>query len=65
MDKADIFVGFKEFAQLENDCKFRNCEHLENTKGCAINQAVDKGKISKQRFINYHRLIHEYLDYKN
>lgn len=62
LDKANIFSGFKEFAQLNNECKFRNCAHLENTKGCAINEAVDASKISKQRFINYHRLIHEYLE---
>lgn len=65
LDKADIFAGFKEFAQLENECKFRNCEHIENTKGCAINEAIAADKISKQRFINYHRLIHEHLEYQN
>lgn len=64
LDKVDIFSGFKEFVQLENECKFRNCEHIENTKGCAINEAVDAGKISKQRFINYHRLINELYENK-
>ena len=64
LDKTDIFAGFKEFNQLKTDCKFRNCEHLENTKGCAINEALNDGQISQQRFINYHRLIHEYMDYK-
>ena len=59
LDKDDIFSGFQEFTQLQNDCQFRNCDHLENTKGCAIDQALKAGIISKQRFINYHRLIHE------
>ncbi|WP_440683258.1 ribosome small subunit-dependent GTPase A [Cysteiniphilum halobium] len=65
LNKADIFAGFKEFVQQENECKYRNCEHIESTAGCTISQAVDAGKISKQRFINYHRLIHEYLEHKN
>lgn len=65
LDKSDIFLGFKEFRQLEIDCKFRNCAHFQNTTGCAINQAVKAGKINKQRFINYHRLIQEYLEHKN
>ena len=62
LDQADIFSGFQEFSELDNECRFRNCDHSENTKGCAINQAVKDGKINKQRLINYHRLIYEYFE---
>ncbi|WP_116963474.1 ribosome small subunit-dependent GTPase A [Fastidiosibacter lacustris] len=59
LTETDIFNGFNEFIELDNKCQFRNCQHLENTKGCALDQAVKSGKISRQRLINYHRLIQE------
>ena len=62
LNKIDIFKGYQEFTQLKYDCKFRNCKHLDGTNGCIIHEAVDNGVISKQRFINYHRLISEHLE---
>ena len=55
----DVFAGFPEFNTLTNPCEFRNCCHLENSKGCAIVEAVNHQLITKQRFINYHRLVDE------
>ncbi len=59
LNADEIFAGFVEFRQYIGQCKFRNCQHLENTKGCALNQALDSNSITKARFNNYHRLIYE------
>ncbi|WP_119342597.1 ribosome small subunit-dependent GTPase A [Facilibium subflavum] len=59
LTEEDIFNGFKEFHLSGQTCQFRNCAHLKDTKGCVIDQALKEGKITPQRFINYHRLIQE------
>ena len=59
LSEGEIFAGFHEFTALEKHCRFRNCRHLEDTPGCAIDEAVKNAKISYQRFLNYHRLIRE------
>lgn len=46
---------FKEFRDHLGGCKFRDCKHL-NDPGCAIRQAVDEGKIHRQRYDSYHRI---------
>jgi len=53
----DIFMGFKEFRELNGNCMYRNCNHTPKAKGCAIVSAVKGGDIAKNRYINYHRLI--------
>ncbi|MFZ9036020.1 MAG: ribosome small subunit-dependent GTPase A [Francisellaceae bacterium] len=58
----DLFDGFVEFREFAGRCRFRNCEHLPNTKGCAIDEAVQSGLIHPDRFQNYHRLMQEYLE---
>ncbi|PIE47026.1 MAG: ribosome small subunit-dependent GTPase A [Gammaproteobacteria bacterium] len=48
----DIIKGFIELAPLANLCKFRDCQHTPNTKGCAIQQAVINGDVLKRRVDN-------------
>ncbi len=48
--------GFVEFRPFLGHCKFRDCKH-NSDPGCAIHTAVKQGKIAKQRFINYHRIL--------
>lgn len=55
--------GFKEFRPFLGYCKFRDCKH-DNDSGCAIHEAVKQGKIAKQRFINYHRILESINDIK-
>ncbi len=44
--------GFKEFAQINEACKFRDCVH--NTEpGCKIREAVEQGSFSTLRYENY------------
>lgn len=59
LNAEDIFNGFTEFAEHIGQCQFRNCDHSEHAKGCAVAEAVNQGKINAQRFKNYHRLMYE------
>ncbi|USD37102.1 MULTISPECIES: small ribosomal subunit biogenesis GTPase RsgA [Ferrimonas] len=56
LDTERVTWGFKEFREWMGSCRFRDCKH-QNDPGCALQQAVEQGKISQQRFSNYHRII--------
>ena len=49
---------FKEISELIQDCKFSNCTH-ENEPGCAINEALESGNLSKEEYNNYLKLQKE------
>ncbi|MDH5325639.1 MAG: small ribosomal subunit biogenesis GTPase RsgA [Gammaproteobacteria bacterium] len=51
-----ISLGFIDFESFLGQCKFNNCTHL-NEPGCAIMNAVDCGKIHKQRYQSYRRIV--------
>ena len=57
---ADIKKGFIEINNKELKCKYRDCTHLEEPF-CIVKQMVERGKISKQRYGNYRKLISTYL----
>lgn len=48
----DIISGFIELAPLSGDCKFRDCKHTHNSKGCALWQAVADGDVLQRRVEN-------------
>ncbi|WP_019672777.1 ribosome small subunit-dependent GTPase A [Psychrobacter lutiphocae] len=45
----DILSGFIELAPLAGHCKFRDCKHTHNSKGCALWQAVADGSVQQRR----------------
>lgn len=53
-DLNDLFVEFKDYR-----CKFRDCNHLENSKGCAILEAKEKGEILSSRYESYNKMYKE------
>ena len=55
---AGIDETFEEITALESECKFRDCAHV-NTKGCAIEAAVEAKEISKERYDNFIRMRQE------
>ncbi len=57
----DILHGFIEFRNAIGHCKFSNCSHLQEP-GCAIQQVLEDGKISPQRFENYQKMLNEYAE---
>ncbi|MGN0621152.1 MAG: ribosome small subunit-dependent GTPase A [Porcipelethomonas sp.] len=50
--KEELSSCFREFAQFEDGCRFRDCSHTKE-KGCRIIQAVENGEIAKSRHENY------------
>lgn len=56
LDPATIAEGFIEFRPFIGQCKFRDCQHQQEP-GCAFNQAVMDGKISKSRLDSYWHMV--------
>lgn len=52
MPAEEIAKGYREFRPFLNHCKFRNCNHRD-APGCALLQAVNNNKVSRQRYENY------------
>lgn len=52
LSSDDIIAGFIELAPLVGQCRFRDCKHTDNSKGCALRQAVADGKVLKRRVDN-------------
>ena len=48
----DLFYTFREFKELENQCKFTKCSHTKE-QGCLIIEKVNKGEIEKSRHQSY------------
>ena len=56
MKANDIINGFREFRPFLGYCRFRDCKHAQEP-GCAIQQALNEGKIMAERLNNYWRII--------
>lgn len=59
LDDQDIMQGFVEIHQLAEQCKFRDCKHL-NEPGCAVLAAAKDGTIAASRLKNYQHLIQHF-----
>ena len=60
LKQADLFWGFEEFRQFIGLCRFRDCCHIKSPH-CAIIEAVKQGKISKQRYENYVKMLAQFV----
>ena len=49
---------FEDIEILSKMCKFRDCKH-DDEPGCAVREAVELGKISKDHLDNYSKLLKE------
>ena len=52
MEKEELRFCFPEFDPYEGSCKFQGCIH-DREPGCAVKEAVENGKISKERYEGY------------
>ena len=48
----DLFYTFREFREIENQCKFTKCSHTKE-QGCVILEKVKNGEIEKSRHQSY------------
>ena len=55
---ATVRTLFAEIDSLARQCRYRDCDHI-NSKGCAVIAAVAEGKISRDRYENYIKLMKE------
>ncbi|MBI3188271.1 MAG: small ribosomal subunit biogenesis GTPase RsgA [Gammaproteobacteria bacterium] len=64
MSAQDILQGFREIKPLAAQCRFSDCAH-ENEPDCALLHAVEEGKVRKQRFVNYKKMLAEYASIRS
>jgi len=58
LNKEVISHYFPEMRKLIGQCKFHNCQHLNEPK-CAVKTAVENGEISESRYATYYQLMTE------
>ncbi|MGV3243768.1 ribosome small subunit-dependent GTPase A [Staphylococcus sp. 11261D007BR] len=58
IDASMLRDYFVEIADLGQECKFRDCYHLNEPK-CAVKQYVDQGEIADFRYAHYVQLLEE------
>jgi ribosome biogenesis GTPase len=61
--KEELKEYFVEFRELEAECRFIGCNHL-NEPGCAVKDALKEHKISRLRYENYVTLYEELRNQK-
>lgn len=52
MEKEDLQAYYPEFAPFTDGCKFTGCSHIHEPV-CGVKDALQSGKISKERYENY------------
>lgn len=57
-ENPDNSTGFEDIDRLAQSCKFSDCQH-NNTPDCALEKALEEGKISPKRLKNYLKLQKE------
>ena len=56
LTELEIKSGFKEFKALSNECRFRDCRHI-NEPNCAVKDSLNQGKISNNRYQSYLNIL--------
>ncbi|MBI3493747.1 MAG: ribosome small subunit-dependent GTPase A [Acidobacteria bacterium] len=57
-DESAVDTAFDDVAALSRDCRFADCGHA-GEPGCAVQAAVDAGRLDPDRLANYQRLLRE------
>lgn len=58
LESADLAKTFSDIERLASMCKFYDCTHT-NEPSCAIQEAIQNGILSTDRFLNYQKLKKE------
>lgn len=58
IESKDLYKYFKELKEYDNTCEFIGCSHIKEEK-CGIKQALEEGKISKDRYERYCKIYNE------
>lgn len=57
-EKEEIYHYFPEIFKASKDCEYNNCSHTHEIN-CAIKSSLEKGLISKSRYISYLRILED------
>lgn len=58
LESADLARSFSDIEELAKYCRFGDCAH-SSEPGCAVNDAIKKGKLSVERLQSYIKLQNE------
>lgn len=58
VEARDLKCFFPEFTEYEGSCRFQGCVHVSEPN-CAVKQAVEEGRIHRERYENYVVLYEE------
>ena len=58
LEKEELRYYFPEFAPYEGSCRFQGCVRGQEP-GCAVKEAVEQGKINRERYESYRLLFGE------
>ena len=56
ISRTDVEQGFIDIRGFSDKCRFRDCRHRQEP-GCAVTDAVQKGKLSRRRLESFHRIL--------
>lgn len=59
LEKEELKDYYPEFTELQEQCRFRGCVHMEEPD-CAVKAAIESGGVSGERYENY-RLLYDEL----
>lgn len=62
-EKEELKYYFREFAPYEGKCRFNGCDHIHEP-GCAVKEALEKGKIHTVRYGDYLEMYQELQEKK-
>ena len=55
IEKEDLWKWYPEFLPEEPSCRFAGCAHIHEPN-CGVKEAVNEGRIAKERYENYSQL---------
>lgn len=58
VEKEELRYSFPEFREYEGGCRFQGCVH-QKEPGCVVKEAVQAGKISRERYESYSLLFQD------
>ena len=62
LEYKQLPLFYPEFDEYRDTCRFNGCSDTHEP-GCSVKEAIEEGKISKERYENY-KLIYEELKNK-
>lgn len=61
--KDELDGAFREFREAAAECRFSDCRHVKEF-GCGVKDAVESGKIARERYDSYLKILEEYSQKK-